>query len=97
MVKNKEKEPLEEAFSDLNNEVKHLHLAKSRLNGQLRSSASKIKSLKQQRIKLRDLILLSKEEEKKTIKMREKIKVMIDRMNKKIEKVKMVGERLKKI
>ena len=97
MVKNKEKEPLEEAFSDLNNEVKHLHLDKSRLNGQLRSSATKIKSLKQQRIKLRDLILLSKEEEKKTIKMREKIKVMIENVNKKIEKVKMVGEKLKKI
>jgi len=91
----KEKNLLKEALQDLDRELKTLCSSKTQLEKMLGGTSSKLATIKTQQLKLRDLISYSMKKETDLVKRKTSIEEKMATIEKKIEKVKTIGQELR--
>lgn len=91
----REKDLLKEALQDLDRELKALRSSKTQLEKKLDGTSSKLETIKSQQLKLRDLISYSMKKEADLVKRKSSAEEKISALDKKIEKVKTIGQELR--
>lgn len=91
----REKDLLKEALQDLDRELKALRSSKTQLEKKLDGTSSKLETIKSQQLKLRDLISYSMKKEGDLVKRKSSAEEKIAAIDKKIEKVKTIGQELR--
>ncbi len=95
MVKsNRERELLKGALRDLENELNGLRSSKKLLENKLKGSSLQLDTLKEQEIKLRNLISLSMKKEATLLNKKTSIRDKLAELNKRIEKVRTIEREL---
>ena len=90
----KDRDLLRQALQDLENELSLLRSSKKTLEAQLRDSSRQLDTVKNQEIKLRNLISLSMKKEATLLKKKNTAKDKLAEVNKKMEKVRTIEREL---
>ena len=91
---NKERELLNGALRDLENELIGLRASKKLLESKLKRSSGQLDTLKEQEIKLRNLISLSMKKETTLLNKKTSLRDKLVELNKRIEKVRSIEREL---